>query len=258
MLPYLHFAGRTIPLYGVCMALGILISSSIAFFRVKRCGGDGNSLLIIAACAVGCGLAGAKMLYLFVSYGIRQALAQALSGDFAFLAEGGQVFYGGLIGGIAGGFLGARIAGEQPALYCDAIIPCLPLGHAFGRLGCFFAGCCGGLPYDGMLSVRFPGAAQSIFPVQLLELLFNLLLFVGLSLYMRKKRPAYRALYLYLLLYSVLRFALEFLRGDSIRGMAFGLSTSQWISLLLFASAALLLLFQILRQKKRKIQLPVQ
>jgi len=254
MLPYLRLGNRPIPMYGVCMTVGILLSSCLAFIRTKRAGKDENALIIIVACAVGVGLICARLLYIVVSYGVQLAVSKILSGDFSPLTEGGLVFYGSLIGGILGGILGARIAHEPLSSYLDAIVPCIPLGHAFGRLGCFLGGCCYGMPYDGPFAVRFPavGVTEPVFPVQLLEALINLVIFLYLILYIRKSRPRGYSLYLYLILYSVSRFTLEFLRGDKIRGLANGLSTSQWISIILFGVALLLMLFPIKRKAAQR------
>ncbi|MDO4384883.1 MAG: prolipoprotein diacylglyceryl transferase [Clostridia bacterium] len=250
MLPYLRLGNRLIPMYGVCMTVGILLSSCLAFVRAKRAGKDENALIVIVACAVGIGLICARLLYVVVSYGVQQAILKILSGDFSPLTEGGLVFYGSLIGGILGGILGARIARESLSSYLAPIVPCIPLGHAFGRLGCFFGGCCYGMPYDGPLAVRFPaaGVTEPVFPVQLLEALINLVIFILLILYTRKSRPRGYSLYLYLLLYSVSRFTLEFLRGDKIRGLSNGLSTSQWISIVLFGGALLLMQLPIKKE----------
>lgn len=251
MHPYIQVGNRLIPMYGVCMALGILISSYMAFIRTRRAAGDGNSLLVIGASAVGCGLVGAKLLYVVVSYGVGNAVSRAAAGDLLFLSEGGQVFYGGLLGGIAGAYLGARIARVDLALYCDAIVPCIALGHAFGRLGCFFAGCCYGMPYDGPFSLSFPavGVDYQTFPVQLLEMVINLGICMYLILYTRKVHGSYQVLHRYLFLYALARLGLESLRGDLIRGATGGLSTSQWISVVLLTISLLRVLWHRLRKK---------
>lgn len=250
MLPYINILGRLIPMYGICMAVGILVSSYIAFVRTRRAGGDGDSLIIIAACGIGGGLFGAKFLYIAVTYGIPTALKEMLSGNFSFIGEGGLVFYGGLIGGVAGAVAGALLTHEHPALYCNAIVPCIPLGHAFGRMGCFFAGCCYGMPYEGVGAVSFPNAGVDhlTFPVQLLEAAVNIGIFAYLTFYTRKERPGCHVLYRYLAIYAVSRFALEFLRGDLARGLSGSLSTSQWISIGLFAAGVLPALFGKIRK----------
>ncbi len=251
MLPYIYIFGRAIPMYGLCMAVGIVAAFCAACHRVKRLGGNPDSLIVIAACAVGCGLVGAKILYIAVSLGLSEAALALRHGNWQVVFGGGQVFYGGLLGGVLGGFLGARVVRENPAPYCRAIVPCVPLGHAFGRLGCFFAGCCYGLGYEGPGSVRFPAAGvdHAVFPIQLAEMTANLALSLLLMRYTVQNRRPCRELYLYLMCYAVIRFALEFFRGDLIRGAASGLSTSQWISLLLFPAAAAL--FFLRRESKK-------
>lgn len=253
MLPYISFGDRLIPMYGVCMVVGILISSYIAFMRTKQADGDSNSLIVVTASAIGCGLFGAKLLYIAVTYGVGNALRQVLSGDFSCLIEGGQVFYGGLIGGIVGAILGAWFTHDNLALYCDAIVPCIPLGHAFGRLGCFFAGCCYGMPYEGIGSLSFPavGINYQTFPVQLLEMAINIGIFVYLIFYTHKGHKRYHVLYLYLMIYAISRFTLEFMRGDLVRGISNGLSTSQWISIGLFIISILLMLPRQIIEKRR-------
>ena len=89
------------------------------------------------------------------------------------------------------------------------------------------------------------------FPVQLVEAGFNLLLFVVLAWLLKKGLCKGKLFLLYLLAYSAGRFVLEFWRGDAYRGFLFGVSTSQWISILLFVAAGCALLWQGLRAKKR-------
>ena len=230
-------------MYGLCLASAVLLCGGLALLRAKRRGFDVNSLLVIAACAVGGGLFGAKALYILSSYGLGAAWESVKRGQLAFLTDGGLVFYGGLIGGVAGAVGSCLVLRESvPALGVIAV-PVLPLGHAIGRLGCFFAGCCYGFAYDGPLAVTsaYLPAGTTVFPVQLLEMALNLALCGVLLLYTRRRRDGMRVLYLYLALYAVERFALEFLRGDAIRGAVGPLSTSQIISLALLCAAAPLL-----------------
>ena len=254
MYPYLDVFGRNIPSYGFCMAIGILISCFIGFIRAYKYKLDINSLIVIVACAIGLGLFEAKVLYLFVSCDMDDVLNRLLHGNITDLTSSGQVFYGGLIGGIIGALLGAHISGttRDLARYCEAIVPAIPLGHAFGRLGCYLGGCCYGAPYTGFGAVTFPmvGVFEPVFPVQLLEATMNIVIFILLVLPWQKKRQDFVSLYLYLILYSVVRFILEFFRGDEIRGITQGLSTSQWISIGLFICGFMLLVITARRGKR--------
>ena len=150
---------------------------------------------------------------------------------------GGFVFYGGLFGGLLGAFLYTRRYGISFAKFCNTAIVSVPLIHAFGRLGCFCAGCCYGVPADPPLGLYFNNSpvaphGVALFPVQLLEAGLNLLLFFVLALVFRKRRRL-SPVPVYLTSYAVIRFVLEYFRYDAVRGIFFGLSTSQWISVAL-------------------------
>ena len=159
----------------------------------------------------------------------------------------GLVFYGGLLGAYAAVLIFCRIYGlySYPELNHFTVI--VPLFHAFGRIGCAVNGCCYGIEYHGPLAITYtashinPGISDDIadfsrFPVQPLESLIEILLFVFLLLLYIKKRDRYSLTSIYLLIYSVVRFLDEFLRGDPARKIWGPFSTSQWISLVIFAA----------------------
>lgn len=244
MLRFIDLFGRSIPLYGICMATGILCASFLAAYSAKRYGLDVNSLIAIMAFAVGFGLIGAKVFYIVTVTGIGNFFAAISRGDFSDLVGSGLVYYGGLLFGILGAYVGTRATHERVDDVCTAVVPAVPLGHAFGRLGCFCAGCCYGIPYDGPGSVVFPDLApQAVVPVQLIEMACNLFLSASLLLLRKKGFASGKGLlFLYLALYGGVRFLLEFLRGDVVRGIWGIFSTSQWLSLaLMLASFAYLL-----------------
>ena len=153
---------------------------------------------------------GAKSLFILTS-----------NQNINFLSGGGFVFYGGLIGGLVGCLL-LRLKTFE----INLLIPGLTVAHAIGRLGCFVVGCCHGK--------ICPLPQIDHYPTQLFEAIF--LLVLG-SFYFKQayefKIKEKRIWLDYLFLYAVFRFFNEFLRGDLIRGMQFGLSTSQWISIAL-------------------------
>ena len=243
MFPSFEFLGRTITLYGVCMVAGIMAAGSIACRRALRRGGDDAMVIVLGVVAVALGLLGAYVTYFIVSYpgGVPALMREIAAGDYHGLSEGGLVFYGGLIPAAAGVLLTMKLTRLDVGLYCDAVVPCVPLGHAFGRIGCTFAGCCYGLDYAGPLALHTVYAPEHThFPVQPLEALLNVGLFF-LLVWFTKKRRGLTALWAYLAGYGVIRFGLEFLRGDLIRGIYGVLSTSQWISLALVALSALAL-----------------
>ncbi len=161
--------------------------------------------------------------------------------DFIYVVGvifGGQVFYGGLLGGIAAGYIYAKKTHlENFGSYADILAAAVPLFHCFGRIGCFLGGCCYGIESDfGFTfhnSIIESANGVNRFPVQLFEAGFNLLLFALILILLVKGRLKNRLFLLYMAIYAVGRFILEFFRGDTYRGFLFGLSTSQIISILI-------------------------
>jgi phosphatidylglycerol:prolipoprotein diacylglycerol transferase len=126
--------------------------------------------------------------------------------------------------------------------------PYIALGHAFGRLGCFFAGCCYGAPCSGPVCITFNDPHSlaplgvPLFPTQLMESGGDLIIFGALIFLRRYKTFDGQLFWLYPLFYSVLRFTVEFFRGDAVRGLYFGglVSTSQIIAVFMFGFSLLM------------------
>ena len=230
MYPYITVFGRLLPTYGLFLAAGLIVTYLCARIRAVREGRSAEDLLIVGAVAFGCALLGAKLLYILVTFTPAQLLQLVKEGKIGELLSVGFVFYGGLIGGIFGAFLGARIAGVRLQRFERDIFPVLPVGYAFGRVGCWFSGCCYGKLWG---SVRFP--------VQLLDAGISILVSLFLIFYARKERKPWSIAGMYLAIYGVQRFLLEFLRADEIRRHFGPLSTSQWISVLLLLTCGVIL-----------------
>jgi phosphatidylglycerol:prolipoprotein diacylglycerol transferase len=128
----------------------------------------------------------------------------------------------------------------------------IPLAHGFGRIGCFFYGCCYGLPTQSFLGIKFPLDSPAgswgvkVIPTQIISAVFLFILFIFLFKIRSKAKGPGKLTGYYLLIYGVFRFIIEFFRGDP-RGFFFIFSTSQWLSLLL-----IFLAFTILNKKNRK------
>jgi phosphatidylglycerol:prolipoprotein diacylglycerol transferase len=174
--------------------------------------------------------------------------------------QGGLVFYGGFLAAALGLVFFARRRHEPVLPLFDFVATALPLGHAFGRIGCFLNGCCYGRPWSGALAVRFPAdsppwqhqmeagrilraATDSlpVHPVQLYEAAFNLALYALLAWqYRRRGQRVGSTTALYLLAYSLGRYAMETFRGDD-RLHWWGLSVSQHVSIGVFLMGVLAL-----------------
>ena len=170
------------------------------------------------------------------------------------MLKGGFVFYGGLIGGI----LGVLVYSKQFKISFKELLlillPVVPLIHGIGRIGCLCAGCCYGMEYHGFGAITFHNSLLApndvpLFPMQIVEAICNFVIFIVLLLTYKKFLGTYKTVGLYLVLYSVVRFTLEFFRGDLIRGIYFSLSTSQWISIVLFIVGIAIFVLEYKRKK---------
>ncbi len=259
MLQYLTIGKFELPMYGLMIMIGAVLAVAFAMRRAKQTTISPDDVLYsITYTALGV-ILGAKLLYVIVSW-------NQLSGNWSYYFSSfkafreflgyGFVFYGGLLGGLAV-FIPYCIKkklnlGEM----INCVVPSIPLIHSIGRIGCFCAGCCYGIPMDPPWGVYFRSTLAphgvALFPVQLLEAALNLILFCILYTYARKPRKPGKVLGYYLVAYGIERFFLEFLRGDLERGMVFGISTSQFISLILIPVGLILAFWKF----EEKIGLP--
>ena len=163
---------------------------------------------------------------------------------------------GGLLGGLAALLLYLHHFQLPYGVYLSSITPAVPLAHAFGRIGCFFAGCCYGIPYAPPIGICLKNAIGTaptdiqLFPVQLLESGLDFLLAGLLQLCFRKRTRKTDVIPFYCIGYAGIRLFTERFRYDTERGIYFGLATSEWISLALAICGVLLLLVPSLRRKK--------
>lgn len=258
MLPFINVFGLNIPMYGLMMAVGFIGGGGIAYIRARRVGLIGENLIIILACALGCAILGGGLLYVLVTYTPTEIIELIKEGNWNAMT--GIVFYGALIGGTLGALLGSVIARDDIRNYLDVVVPIIPLGHAFGRIGCFCAGCCYGRPTDSAIGVIYTQAVGGappgvrLLPVQLFEAGGDIIIFLILISVSAKTKSRYLTTCLYCIMYGIVRFILEFYRYDSIRGMAAGLSTSQWISIVLATGGVVglvMIYLKSLRQRHR-------
>jgi phosphatidylglycerol:prolipoprotein diacylglycerol transferase len=239
----------TLHTYGVLLAIAFLAGLWVASRQAKRAGLDANRITDMAVWVLIAGLVGAKLLLVAVDW---RYFSRNPSELFSIFQSGG-VFYGGLMGGILVAWWYARRHRLPGWATADVLAPGVVLGQAIGRLGCFAAGCCWGKPTRLPWAVRFTDVYSSravgtpmdtpLHPTQIYESLAAFLVFFFLLWLAPRKRFHGQVTLVYVALYSAVRFALEFLRGDAERGawLRGTVSTSQIIAGVLILGVAILL-----------------
>ncbi|MGI8732712.1 MAG: prolipoprotein diacylglyceryl transferase [Pyrinomonadaceae bacterium] len=238
--------------YGVFLALAFLAAIMITVRLAERDGLPRERIYDLSLWMLLAGLIGSKILLFWVEPQYGENPLQLLSLDF--LRSGG-VFYGGLIGAIVVGYFLMRRYKLPWWKTADACAPGIAIGNFFGRQGCFAAGCCWGKPTTLPWGVQFTELGHRItgvpidvhlHPVQLYESFAMLFVFLFLLWLHKRRRFSGQVILAYVLLYSVVRFAVEFLRADprgDLLGLTTltGLSTSQMISIIVAATALVIL-----------------
>ncbi|MBW2038044.1 MAG: prolipoprotein diacylglyceryl transferase [Deltaproteobacteria bacterium] len=247
MHPVLLTIGRFhIYTYGVMVALGLLIGVFLARQQAAREGIDPDKIIDIAFYVLLAALIGSRLLFVLMnlqeySYDPIKALK---------IWEGGLVFYGGLLPAVAIGLWYIKRIGLPLWQVADIFAPSVAIGHAIGRIGCFCAGCCYGnaclLPWA--VTFKDPQSLAPLgiplHPTQLYSSVTLFLIFAFLIFLRRRKKFHGEILWSYTLVYSIVRFLLEFLRGDP-RGSVLGglLSTTQAIGIPLAGISVFMLLY---------------
>ena len=223
---WLHIGPFTVHGYGACIAIGVLLALWLGCHRAKKRSMSEDIIYGMVFTGVIFGFLGAKILYLIVEW--KEFIANPLGA----LSSSGFVVFGGLTLGMIAIFIYARIKKVDFLKYFELCLPSVALGQAFGRIGCFMAGCCYGKETDSCIGVTFHHSDfapnnVSLIPTQLISaggnfLNMALLLFIS----SRTKKPGV-ILGCYFIFYSIGRFLVELLRDDP-RGSVGALSTSQF------------------------------
>jgi phosphatidylglycerol:prolipoprotein diacylglycerol transferase len=272
-LPLPGIGPVTIHTYGVLLVVAFLVAITVARRLARREKIDADRIVDLGVYAILGGLVGAKLLLLIVDHDFysRQfssilaegggSVGGALSGlgqvgavigtlaEMAFsLLQAGGVFYGGLIAGVIVALWYMRRTGLPVWRSADVTAPAIAVAHAFGRVGCFAAGCCYGIPTDLPWGTTFTNSYSgtlvgvplniALHPTQLYSVIGNLTIFGVLLWFYPRKQFDGQVFWLYALCYGIFRFVVEFWRGDP-RGSLFGgaLSTSQFVAIVMVTVA---------------------
>lgn len=226
-----HIGSVAIHWYGVLIAVGFLAGLWTASRRCVHDGLPSEAVADLGPWIIVAALVGSRALFVVTYW--EEFEGQSFWQLFNTRA-GGLVFHGGLIAAALTTVFYTRWKKLPIWKVADAFAPSIALGHAFGRLGCYTHGCCYGLPTDLPWAVHFPADhithPAGVHPAQLYEATINLSLYGLLAWQYRRKRFAGQTFALYVIIYSVLRFSLEFFRGDYSRHYFGGMTVGQLTS----------------------------
>jgi phosphatidylglycerol:prolipoprotein diacylglycerol transferase len=281
-IPYTNFSINT---YGFLLAVAFLAGLLLMARLAARDGLDRQKVIDLGLWVLAASLIGSKALMVIAEWDVtyRDNLREIFTLDF--LRSGG-VYYGGFIAAVIASVIAMRYYKLPWWRTADSFAPGIILGQAIGRLGCFSAGCCWGKPTTGWYGVHFSEkghevtgvptmvrylaetqrnvwaerladqggmlAQLKLHPTQLYEAGAALLILAVLLLIHRRRRFEGQVILAYAMLYSVARFIIEYWRDDP-RGDLFGLSTSQFIAIILFVGALATYIYR-LRKPRAALQ----
>lgn len=223
-----HIGARPIYWYGVMMAAAFLAAIAHWTWLARRTGRPPAYSYDLATWLMLAGIVGARINYVIANVDdFRSAPWTILRID-----QGGLIYYGGFVGAALAAIIFARIRREKLSSLADFAITAIPLGHVFGRIGCFLNGCCYGIPGAAPWCLPLDGTPRH--PVQIYEAGWNFIVYLILTRLFLRRHVDGIVFAAYLVLYPVGRFLLEFWRGDP-RLILGGLTIAQCFSLTLIA-----------------------
>jgi len=238
----------------VSVAIGVIAACGVIFLYLKKFSLKKNTYIDLAITFI------VTLILAFVFAIVFENLYESIKNaklDQPQQWTWSMTFYGGVIGGVLAFILMYKFfflrLNNTIIDKLFVIVPgAISLGHAFGRLGCFFNGCCYGKETDKWFGILFPGFAHKVIPTQLFEMIF-LFILAGILLFLAFKYDWKWTMPIYLISYALFRFIIEFYRGDE-RGQIGALSPSQYISIILFALGCIFLYQYIKGSSKEKTE----
>lgn len=230
--------------YGFFIALAFISGILWSSREAKRLGENPERIMDLGFLLTLSAIIGARILFILLN--LQEYLDHPQ--NIIKIWEGGLVFHGGLIASILVGLLYLKKHHLRTWKYADILAPALALGQSIGRIGCLMAGCCYGKETSCQWAIRFtdPNSLATLnvplHPTQIYESIGTLLIFATLLGIRKKKSFEGQIFWIYIALYSVLRFTIDFFRGDEIRTFFYHtLSLTQVLGVVLFLSAIYML-----------------
>lgn len=246
---YPYKIGGVFTLYGLMIGVGIALCYFVLWSYCKKAKIENRFVDFITYATL------ISVAFGFVSAMLFQSLYEYIENPAeGFQVNGSMTLIGGLIGGVVVFFiiyLPLRKKYQSKFIDIISIFPCsIMLAIAFGRIGCFCAGCCHGIQTDSIWGITFVGMEHPVYPTQLFESAFFFVLFAIASFLFLKYRFKYN-LPLFLLFYGLFRYLIEFIRGDERGAFIAGMSPSQFWSIVMMVIAVPLAVLLYYMHKKR-------
>lgn len=239
----------TVHSYGVFTAIALLAALGLACFRARKRDLSGDICYGILFVGVIFGYFTSKLTFVIIEWD------SFIKNPRMFLSQSGFVVIGGLIGGVLSAWVYCKIKKVNFIDYFDLCAPSIAIAQGFGRIGCFMAGCCYGRKTDAWYGIAFshsdyaPNGVKLI-PTQLISSGLDFLNMAILLFIAKKTKKKGFVAASYLILYSVGRYWIEFLRNDD-RGTVGFFSTSQFFSVISFIIGMVFMLFVVLHKEKK-------
>lgn len=231
--------------YGLMVAVSFMACSFLISKRVRILGQKEEFAWNLSFWLLIGGILGGRIVYILLFF--RYFLENP--GEIFMVWHGGLAWYGGFIGGFLSGILYLKTKKIPVLKALDLLAPYIALGQAIGRIGCLLNGCCYGEP--ALWGIYCPIFKEYLIPTQIFSSFSLILIFIILRFIQSRPHGKGDIFILYMLLYSLKRFFMEFLRGDSVE-FVWGVSIFQIISLTVFLSALILWIIILSRNKKNQ------
>lgn len=246
----ISFLGITLNMYGLIIAIGMLIAVFVVTKICKQRGFKKEDIFLVALYAIPCAIVGARLYYVIFS-----------DTSFTFwqifeIWKGGMAIYGGVIGGALGVVAYCLIHKKNFLKLADIAVIGLILGQSIGRIGCYFADCCYGIEVLNPAFQWFPISTQINgvwhYSTFFYESICDMIIFIILLVLITKRIHTPGIIMgLYFAFYGFVRCIIETFRGDSLYFL--GMKVSQLLSLILLIAGIILIVIIYTKKDKKKV-----
>lgn len=259
MHQYLFFVGDfPIRAYGLILSLSIILATGVAYFLAKQDGRWHNHIVDIGIYSGIAGIVGARLWDVFF---FDWAYYSHHLSEIFYVWQGGMAIQGGIVFGVGAGIIYAKRHKIDILALADIVAPAIILGQAIGRCANLLNGDAFGAPTGGNFGIIYPKTtlayhtygAQPLWPAEVWEGQIDFVIFALLLIFRAFPHAKGQAFSLYIMLYSLARFGLEFLRGDYATPVFLSFTSAQTTSLVAFILALIFFIYcQITYSRQKK------